>query len=140
MREAARDDNRRELGRVGVQVAGAAVCDKETLPGYAARTDSLCHTAAQPAMTISWEDPELDFSTNTRGTFNVLEAARLANIPVAICSSIHTYGPDAINASLTEEKTRYVRDPITIDESEALLQGSVTPLHASKRSNEIYLQ
>src|SRR5260370_38910248 len=91
-------------------------------------------------MTISWEDPELDFSTNTRGTFNVLEAARLANIPVAICSSIHTYGPDAINASLTEEKTRYVRDPITIDESEALLQGSVTPLHASKRSNEIYLQ
>jgi CDP-paratose 2-epimerase len=91
-------------------------------------------------MTISWEDPELDFSTNTRGTFNVLEAARLAGIPVAICSSIHTFGPDAINASLIEEETRYVRKPVEIDESEPLLQGSVTPLHASKRSNEIYLQ
>jgi CDP-paratose 2-epimerase len=91
-------------------------------------------------MTISWENPELDFSTNTRGTFNVLEAARLAGIPVAICSSIHTFGPDAINASLGEEATRYTREPVAIDESEALLQGAVTPLHASKRSNEIYVQ
>jgi CDP-paratose 2-epimerase len=39
-----------------------------------------------------------------------------------------------------EEETRYVRQPVAIDESEPLLQGSVTPLHASKRSNEIYLQ
>jgi CDP-paratose 2-epimerase len=91
-------------------------------------------------MTISWEDPELDFSTNTRGTFNVLEAARLAKIPVAVCSSIHTFGPDAINSSLREGATRYVREPATIGEDEPLLQGSVTPLHASKRANEIYVQ
>jgi CDP-paratose 2-epimerase len=140
MREAARDHNRAELSKIGVEIAVEDICDKETLTRMTAGCDYICHTAAQPAMTISWENPELDFSTNTRGTFNVLEAARLAGIPAAICSSIHTFGPDGINASLREEATRYVRDPIAIGEDEPLLQGSVTPLHASKRANEIYTQ
>jgi len=138
MREEARDHNRAELAKAGVEIAVEDIRDKETLTRMAAGCDYLCHTAAQPAMTISWENPELDFSTNTRGTFNVLEAARLAKIPVAICSSIHTFGPDRINASLGEEATRYVRDPVAIGEDEPLLQGSVTPLHASKRADEIY--
>ena len=66
--------------------------------------------------------------------------ARIHNIPVAICSSIHTYGPDRINSQLTESETRYIREPISISEDNPLLQGVVTPLHASKRSNEIYTQ
>ena len=33
-------------------------------------------------MTISWEEPELDFETNARGTFNVLSAARAHGVPV----------------------------------------------------------
>lgn len=140
MRDEAREHNRRELERIGVEVAVQDVRDKDAIVRYAAGADYLCHTAAQPAMTISWEDPELDFSTNTRGTFNVLEAARLAEIPVAVCSSIHTFGPDAINASLGETETRYTREPAAISEEEPLLQGAVTPLHASKRSNEIYVQ
>jgi len=140
MREAARDHNRSELARAGVEIAVEDIRDKETLTRMAAGCDYLCHTAAQPAMTISWEDPELDFSTNTRGTFNVLEAARLAKIPVAICSSIHTFGPDGINASLGEEATRYVRATVAIGEDEPLLRGPVTPLHASKRAGEIYTQ
>jgi len=140
MREEARNHNRAELAKAGVAIAVEDVRDKQTLVRMAAGCDYLCHTAAQPAMTISWEDPELDFSTNTRGTFNVLEAARLAKITVAICSSIHTFGPDRINASLREEATRYVRDPVAIAEDEPLLQGPVTPLHASKRCDEIYTQ
>jgi CDP-paratose 2-epimerase len=140
MQEAARDHNRRELERLGVRIAVEDVRDKATLVAYAKDADYICHTAAQPAMTISWEDPELDFSTNTRGTFNVLEAARLADIPVAICSSVHAFGPDRINASLRETETRFTREPSAIDEAEPTLQGAVTPLHASKRSNEIYVQ
>jgi CDP-paratose 2-epimerase len=140
MREEARDANRRELKRLGVRVAVEDIRDDKTLRTFALRADYLCHTAAQPAMTISWEDPRLDFTTNALGTFNVLEAARFAKIPVAVCSSIHTFGPAAINASLTETQTRYVREPIAISEDEPLLQGSVTPLHASKRTNEIYVQ
>lgn len=140
MREAARDHNRRVLEAMGVRVAVEDVRDLAALRAHARGCDYLCHTAAQPAMTISWEDPQLDFGTNTQGTFHVLEVARGLGIPAAVCSSIHTFGPDAINASLTESATRYEREPPALDENEPLLQGSVTPLHASKRSNEIYVQ
>jgi len=140
MRPEARDFNYRKLQSAGVMIAKEDIRDRETLVAMASDCDYICHTAAQPAMTIACEDPQLDFSTNTAGTFNVLEAARAARIPVAICSSIHTFGPDGINGSLREEETRYVRTPVTIGEDEPLLQGAVTPLHASKRCNEIYLQ
>jgi len=138
----ARDHNTNLLKSRGVEVAVEDIRDKDTLMKHAGGSDYICHAAAQPAMTISWEDPELDFSTNTRGTFNVLETARKLKIPVAVCSSVHTYGPDRINASLREGETRYVRypDSTTINEDEPLLQGMVTPLHASKRANEIYTQ
>jgi len=93
MLEAARDYNRRELERLGIRIAGENVRDKDTLIAYTRDADYLCHTAAQPAMTISWEDPELDFSTNTRGTFNVLEGARLAGVKrVVYAASSSAYG------------------------------------------------
>jgi len=136
----ARLHNKITLEKSGVEVVVADVRDKETLQKKAEACDYICHTAAQPAMTISWEDPELDFSTNVVGTFNVLEVARRLQIPAAICSSIHTYGPDKINSSLKEKATRYARRPAAINEDEPLLQGMVTPLHASKRCNEIYAQ
>jgi CDP-paratose 2-epimerase len=140
MTSEARDHNKQNLENMGVQVIVKDIRDNETLIKYARDCDYICHTAAQPAMTISWEDPELDFSINVKGTFNVLNAARKFDTPVVICSSIHTYGPDKINSELKEEETRYVREPVSIDENEPLLQGVITPLHASKRSGEIYTQ
>lgn len=140
MKSEARDYNKQFLENIGVKVIVKDVGEKETLMKYARDCNYLCHTAAQPAMTISCEDPELDFSTNVRGTLNVLDIARKFDIPVVICSSIHTYGPDKINSELKEEESRYVRDPVTIDENEPLLQGVITPLHASKRCVEIYTQ
>jgi CDP-paratose 2-epimerase len=140
MKPEARSSNKDRLEKSGVTVLVNDVRSKDELLRAADGCDYICHTAAQPAMTISWEDPELDFSTNTLGTFNVLEVARQLDIPVAVCSSIHTYGPERINASLREGKTRYVRRPVAIGDDEPLLQGMVTPLHASKRSNEIYVQ
>jgi CDP-paratose 2-epimerase len=101
--------------------------------------DYIIHTAAQPAMTISIEQPELDLMTNVVGTFNVLEAARRLDIPVVNCSSIHVYG-NQINKELKEGETRYIRDPPSIDEEHPIMQGVMTPLHASKRSAELYVQ
>jgi CDP-paratose 2-epimerase len=140
MKPEARFYNRTILKKKGVHVAVCDIRDKASLFRHSKKCDYLCHTAAQPAMTISWEDPELDFSTNVTGTFNVLEVARRLQVPAAICSSIHTYGPEKINRDLKEEATRYVRKPAAIDENEPLLQGTVTPLHASKRCDEIYAQ
>ena len=140
MRPEARYHNQKFLEGIGVQIIIEDIRDKETLIKYSEGCDYICHTAAQPTMTMSWEDPELDFSTNCRGTFNVLEAARKYNIPIVICSSVHVYGPDKINSELTESGTRYIREKTSIDETEPLLQGVMSPLHASKRCNELYLK
>ena len=140
MKPEAREHNKKLLGSMGVQIAVEDIRDKETLMKWADGCDFICHTAAQPTMTMSWEDPELDFSTNVRGTFNVLEAARKFNIPIVSCNSIHCYGPDKINSELIEEERRYVRNPVAISENEPLLQGTVTPLHASKVAAEHYVK
>lgn len=150
MKPEAREHNQKLLESLGVQIVIEDIRNKEKLFEYCKDVNYICHTAAQPTMTMSWEDPELDFSTNTRGTFNVLETARKYNIPVAICSSVHTFGPDKINSELKEldlkcrecnkRLVRYIRDPTCIKDDEPLLQGIITPLHASKRANEIYAQ
>ena len=140
MKAEARNYNKSLLEGKGVKIITGDIADKDLLVKSAKGCDYICHTAAQPAMTISWENPELDFTTNARGTFNVLEAARKYDLPVVTCSSIHAYGPDRINSQLKEGKTRYTRDPVAIDEKEPILQGVVTPLHASKRCGEVYTQ
>lgn len=150
MKPEARDFNKKLLEGIGVDVVVEDIRDRETLFKWCEDVNYICHTAAQPTMTMSWEDPVLDFTTNLIGTFNCLEAARKFDIPIASCNSIHCYGPDKINSELKEhsmncpscdwELKRYVRDPVTIDEDEPLLQGVVTPLHASKVSAEHYVK
>jgi CDP-paratose 2-epimerase len=137
---AARDYNWNKLKKMGIELVKGDIRDKETLFKHSKDCDFIAHTAAQPAMTISWEDPELDISTNVMGTFNVLEAARKFDIPMVNCATIHVYGPKLINESLKEEKTRFVRKPVAIDENFPTLQGDMTPLHASKHSAELYLR
>ncbi|MEM3445682.1 MAG: GDP-mannose 4,6-dehydratase, partial [Thermoplasmata archaeon] len=110
----------------------------EVLLKLAKDCDFIAHTAAQPAMTIALENPELDFSTNVVGTYNVLETARKYDIPVVSCSTIHVYG-NKLNAELKETEKRFVREPPTISENAPTLLGEVTPLHASKRCTEIYI-
>jgi len=150
MKPESRDANKNLLENMEVKVVVEDIRDKETLMKWCENVDFICHTAAQPTMTLSWENPELDFSTNVRGTFNCLEAARTFNIPIVSCNSIHCYGPEKINSELSEmqskchdcdaEFNRYVRNPVTIDENEPLLQGVVTPLHASKMAAEHYIR
>jgi CDP-paratose 2-epimerase len=135
--EAARDYNINFLKGLGVKVVKADVRNLEELLDQSAGCDYLVHTAAQPAMTISWEDPLLDMTTNVMGTFNVLETARKRKIPVASCATVHVYG-NAINAELSEGPKRYLRDPETIPETYPTLQGTITPLHASKAAGDIY--
>jgi CDP-paratose 2-epimerase len=137
--QAARSHVLNFLKGINVSVIVGDIRNKEALFEASKDCDYIVHTAAQPAMTISIEDPELDLSTNVVGTFNVLEAARKKDIPMVACSSIHVYG-DKINDTLIEGKTRFTRDPPTINESHPTLVGTVTPLHASKRTNEIYIQ
>lgn len=97
----------------------------------------IIHCAAQPAMTISIEDPSYDASNNIMGTINILEMAKKFNIPLITCSSIHVYG-NSENSILDETETRFVRDPPEINENHPILQGEITPLHISKYAVELY--
>jgi len=135
--EAARHYNWDYLKNLGVMMVEADVRNFEELADNAQGCDYIIHTAAQPAMTISWEDPRLDFTTNVLGTFNVLETARKFKIPVVSCATIHVYG-NRINETLKEKDKRYVREPEGIDENHPTLEGTITPLHASKAALDTY--
>lgn len=137
--EATRNYNINFLKSIGVEVIVGDIRDKELLFKICEDCDFIAHTAAQPAMTISIENPELDITTNVIGTFNVLEAARKYDIPIVNSSTIHVYG-NKINENLKEGEKRFYHEPEEINEEFPILQGKITPLHASKRSAEIYVQ
>lgn len=134
-----RDFNWNELKALGCTMVKADVADAQAIKDHSSGCDYIVHTAAQPAMTISWEDPRLDFTTNVLGTFNVLDAGRLHKIPVVNTSSIHVYG-NHINRTLTEGATAYERTPVAIGEDESVMVGEISPLHASKMSAEHYVR
>ena len=127
------------LKNLGVTVINGDILNLALLKYHAKSTDFIIHTAAQPAMTIAIEYPILDFETNARGTFNVLETARRYDIPIINCSSIHVYG-NKLNNNLTETKTRFIHEPSSFSEDQPILQGDITPLHASKRTTELYTE
>ncbi len=134
----ARTHNSDFLHGIGVELHVKDIRNLEGLLASAKGCDYIVHTAAQPAMTLSLEDPLLDLTTNVLGTCNVLEASRRYRVPAVICSTIHVYGT-SINDTLREEETRYVRTPPEIDESHPTMTGTLTPLHASKYSGENYV-
>lgn len=137
--EVAREYTLNFLKGLGVDFFKGDIRNKDELFEASKDCDYIIHTAAQPAMTISIEMPELDLTTNVLGTFNVLETARKYDIPVVFCSSIHVYG-NKINETLREGNTRFLREPPAINENHSTMEGAITPLHASKRSAELYAQ
>ncbi|CAD7769515.1 GDP-L-fucose synthase [Candidatus Methanoperedenaceae archaeon GB50] len=137
--EGARFYNWNNLKEKGVSLIEGDIQSREDLFEVIKDCNYIIHTAAQPAMTIAIENPELDLATNVVGTFNVLEAARKYDIPVVNCSTIHVYG-NKINETIKEGNTKFIREPPAIDEDHPILQGKLTPLHASKRTTEIYVQ
>jgi len=135
----ARDYNWNFLQKIGVDLWKKDIRNLDDLLKAGDGCDYIIHTAAQPAMTLSMEDPHLDLTTNVIGTYNVLELAKKLQIPVASCATIHVYGT-GINDTLKEVETRYVREPAGIDENAPVMTGIITPLHASKMSAECYVR
>lgn len=127
------------LKEIGVSVVKGNILNKTLLNDCSSTVDFIIHTAAQPAMTIAKEYPQIDFNTNVVGTFNLLMLAHKYDIPMVNCSSIHVYG-NGINNQLIDMGTRYAHRPGTFSEDHPVLTGDITPLHASKRSAEIYTE
>jgi CDP-paratose 2-epimerase len=91
-----------EVIRADIRVASPA------LSKAAANADVVFHLAAQVAVTTSVTDPRHDFEVNALGTFNVLEAARLArSTPTVIYSSTNKVYGKLADLGIIESNGRY---------------------------------
>jgi CDP-paratose 2-epimerase len=106
--------------------------------------DAIVHTAAQVAVTTSITNPRLDFEINALGTFNVLEAARLADACVIFTSTNKVYGENVNKIPIIEKETRYeYADPKFregIPETFPIDLCGHTPYGCSKLAADIYVQ
>ena len=107
-----------ELGEI--DVADAAQLD-ERLEAF--RPDLICHLAAQASVTVSVTDPELDFASNVRGTFNVCQTAGKLGARVVFAS---TGGALYGNGAPIPTPETYVPEPLS-------------PYGASKQAAEAFV-
>jgi len=99
---------RETYGSEAFGVVEANITDAAALLQAARGVDRIYHLAGQVAVTTSVKDPRKDFEDNALGTFNALEAARLAgNDPIFIYSSTNKVYGGLEEADLVEEESRY---------------------------------
>ena len=107
----------------------------------------IVHTAAQPSHDWAAREPKTDFSVNTRGTLNLLEAARLHS-PDAVfifTSTNKVYGDAPNSLPLVELTTRWEIDPSHayadgIREDMSIDQSTHSLFGASKVAADVLVQ
>jgi len=86
----------------------ASLSDFNALQWAAKGVDRIYHLAGQVAVTTSVQNPRQDFESNALGTFNVLEAARLAgNDPIVLYASTNKVYGGMEEVVIREDATRY---------------------------------
>jgi len=104
----------------------------------------VIHTAAQVAMASSLTDPKFDFEVNALGSFNVLEAARLAALdPVMSYTSTNKVYGTLDDVPLVEKETRWDYSPESkyyegITEDHPMAIGG--PYGCSKAVGDLYFR
>ena len=93
-----------------IKLIKADIRDFEKLREVAKDVNVIIHAAAQTAVTTSLDEPRTDFEVNAIGTFNVLEAARLAgtNPVIVYCSTNKVYGENVNKIEVMEKGSRYI--------------------------------
>lgn len=128
-----------------VKLVKGDIRDFEKLKELTKDIDVIIHAAAQTAVTISLQDPKVDFEVNALGTFNILEAARLSNSrPVIIyCSTNKVYGENVNKVRVVEKEIRYIfedRFKNGIPETFPIDLCEHTPYGCSKLAGDLYIQ
>lgn len=135
-----------EENHPSVNLVEADIRDADRLVEIVEGHDAIVHTAGQVAVTASIQDPRTDFEINAQGTFNVLEAARLAdsNPAVVLASTNKVYGDNVNEIPVREEESRYwyanpkyddgIPESLSIDDCEH------TPYGVSKLAADLYVQ
>ena len=105
--------------------------------------DAVLHTAGQPGVGFSIEDPREDFSINAEGTLNVLESVREISPKAAFlfCSTNKVYGENVDKIPLVEGGSRYrFRRIGGVDENFPIDLAGHTPYGVSKYTADLYVQ
>ena len=115
--------------------------DQEILAKEAAGCDVLLHLAAQVAVTTSVIDPRTDFEINALGTFNVLEAARLApRPPILLFSSTNKVYGGMDHVEVVKNGNRYSYKDLPFGASEQEPLDFHSPYGCSKGSADQYIR
>ncbi|MCP4649276.1 MAG: NAD-dependent epimerase/dehydratase family protein [PVC group bacterium] len=105
--------------------------------------DVIIHTAGQPGVGFSIDNPEEDYSINGFGTFNVLECARKVcpKTTFIYCSTNKVYGENVEKIPLVESEKRYeFEGGKIVSETMSIDHCGHTPYGASKFMGDIYTQ
>lgn len=102
--------------------------------------DVILHLAGQVAVTTSVNNPREDFEINALGTFNILEATRLAERkPVFIYSSTNKVYGGMENVKIIEKKSQYIYKDYPHGISEKMNLDFHSPYGCSKGAAEQYV-
>jgi CDP-paratose 2-epimerase len=128
-----------EHGEACFRVVVASLADSESLMSATSGAEQIYHLAGQVAVTTSVVDPRADFIANALGTFNALEAARLAGRdPIFVYASTNKVYGDMEEVEIVEGEGRYAyaRLPDGVPESAPLDFHS--PYGCSKGAGDQY--
>ncbi len=111
------------------------------LMSAARETHAIFHLAGQVAVTQSVQDPATDFAINAQGTFNVLEAARLApHQPIVIYASTNKVYGGMEDVAIVEAATRYQYRDLPNGVPETRLLDFHSPYGCSKGAGDQYVR
>lgn len=103
--------------------------------------DAIYHLAAQVAVTTSVVNPREDFEINALGTFNVLEAARLAgNQPLVVYASTNKVYGGMEDVRVSEGPLRYYYTDLPMGLPEAQPLDFHSPYGCSKGTGDQYVR
>jgi len=117
--------------------------EKDLKKVFTGDLDAVIHTAGQPGVGFSINDPREDYSINAFGTFNVLEHVRnlCPKAAFVYCSTNKVYGENVSDLPLTETDKRYsFKDISGISETFNIDLTAHTPYGVSKYAGDIYTQ
>ena len=107
------------------------------------KPDVVIHTAGQPGVRFSLENPLEDCSINSTGTITILEALRKANKKgiFIYCSTNKVYGDNVNKIPIKEKKLRYdFKKTKGVNENFSIDLTGHTPYGVSKLSGDLYAQ
>lgn len=117
------------------------VRDAAAIAGAARGQNAIYHLAAQVAVTTSVANPREDFEINALGTFNVLEAARLAGTqPVVVYASTNKVYGGMEDVRVTGEATRYRYTDLPLGLPETQPLDFHSPYGCSKGAGDQYMR